>query len=225
MPGHLSSREREYAVLVGELRALDEDIHAARAAARTGTTGPGLDLHLHPERAAVAQGEHVRLPAGDEIVIRPILPADFDRLAVGFGRLGALSRFRRFRETVDHLTAEQLTELTDIDHDRHEALVAFDAASGDGIAVARYIRDADDPTLAEVACTVLDAWQGRGVGRALVRRLADRARSAGIDRLRGLMLVGHEAPRRLIAEIADETYARRDGGTIEITAKLREGGA
>jgi N-acetylglutamate synthase-like GNAT family acetyltransferase len=62
--------------------------------------------------------------------------------------------------------------------------VAADAETGEGVGVARYVRDNDDPEQAEFACTVADAWQERGVGSMLAERLAGRARAAGIERFR-----------------------------------------
>jgi hypothetical protein len=95
-------------------------------------------------------------------VVRPIEPEDLHDLAVGFRRLSALSRFRLFRERVDRLAREQVVELTRVDHDSHEALVALDAATGEGVGVARYVRMPGDPSRAEVARTILDPWQHRG---------------------------------------------------------------
>jgi RimJ/RimL family protein N-acetyltransferase len=221
MPGQLSSGEREFATLVAQLHAVEEDIAAARAVAPRATAWAGLDLHARRESAPALHGERVALADGAEIVIRAIEPGDMHELAVGFRHLSALSRFRRFRERIDRLTQQQLTELTHVDHHSHEALVAFDAATGEGIGVARYVRVPDDPTRAEVACTVIDPWQGRGVGTALVERLAARARAAGIERCTALVLVGDRPARRLLAHVAEETGEHRDGGTIEITAQAR----
>ena len=53
--------------------------------------------------------------------------------------------------------------------------MAIDAATGEGVGVARYVRVPDDHARAEVACTVVDPWQHRGVGSALAERLATRA--------------------------------------------------
>jgi GNAT superfamily N-acetyltransferase len=39
---------------------------------------------------------------------------------------------------------------------------------GRGVGIARYIRDAEDPQAAEVAVTVLDHWQRRGLGTELL---------------------------------------------------------
>jgi protein lysine acetyltransferase len=91
-----------------------------------------------------------------------------------------------------------------------------------GVGVARYIRDPGDPAHAEVACTVADAWQRRGVGSALIERLAARARAAGIERVSVRIVVGDEAARRLLGHVADEIGEHRDGGTVEIVARRRD---
>jgi hypothetical protein len=214
MPGRLSSGEREFATLVAQLRALEDDIDAARRGGR-----PVREFRR--EAPATLHGDRVRLRDGAEIVVRPIEPGDLHELAVGFGRLGALSRFRRFRQRIDRLTYEQLVALTDVDHESHEAIVALDAATGEGIGVARYVRVPDDPTRAEVACTILDPWQHRGVGSILAERLAARARAVGIERCTALVVLGDEPARRLLAHVAQEVGERRDGGTVDITARDR----
>jgi GNAT superfamily N-acetyltransferase len=219
MSGHLSSGERELATLAAALRALEEDIGAARQAAKRAGAGRGVDP---PNPARSASGELVALRDGARIVIRPIEPADSQDLAAAFRRLSALSRFRVFGEEVDRLTPEQLREVTDVDHESRETLVALDFATGEGVGLARYVRVPDDPARAEVRCTVLDGWQHRGVGSALVERLAARARSVGIERCTALILLGNEPARRLLAHVAEETSERRDGATVDITAKARE---
>jgi GNAT superfamily N-acetyltransferase len=221
MLGRLSPGEREYATLVAQLRALEEDIGAARHAADRARAGRGLERPVPRQPPQALRGERVKLADGAEIVIRPIEPEDLSELAVGFGGLGALSRFRRFRQRIDRLTYEQLVALTDVDHESNEALVAIDAATGEGVGVARYARVPDDPARAEVACTVVDPWQHRGVGSALAERLAARARAAGIERCTALVVLGDQPARRLLAHVADEIGTRRDGGTLDVTARPR----
>ena len=168
------------------------------------------------------RGERVKLADGAEIVIRPIEPEDLNELAIGFGGLGALSRFRRFRQRIDRLTYEQLVALTRIDHESHEALVAIDAATGEGVGVARYVRVPDDPARAEVACTVVDPWQHRGVGSALAERLAARAAGRGHRALHGARGSRRSArPQAPSRTSVDEIAVRRDGGTLDITARAR----
>jgi GNAT superfamily N-acetyltransferase len=221
MPGKLSSGEREFAALITQLRALEDEIAAARHVSQDAQAGRVHDRHVPRETGPALRGERVALADGAQIVIRPIEPEDVADLAAGFERLGALSRFRLFGERVDHLTRRQLVELTHVDHDASDALVALDAATGDGVAFARFDRAPDDPTRAEVSCTVLDAWQHRGVGSALAERLAVRARAAGIERCTALLVLGNGSARRLLGHVAEEIGERGDGGTIDVTAQVR----
>jgi RimJ/RimL family protein N-acetyltransferase len=212
--------QRECATLEAQLRALGSDIDGVRRATRR-AAAPRVDLLAHHEDARTRpHGEHIRLRDGAEIVIRQIEPDDAEQLRRGFERLGAVSRYRRFLAPVDHLSPRQLSYLTHVDHTDHEAIAALDAATGDGIGVARFIRDRRDARLAEVAIVVTDAWQGRGVGTALVERLAARMRMVGIERITARMLVGSEAARRLIARRADNLSEKRSSGTVVLEARL-----
>lgn len=60
--------------------------------------------------------------------------------------------------------------------------------AGPGMGVARYIRLPDEPTAAEAAVTVLDEYQGKGIGTILLRMLAGSAREHGIRSFRGYVL-------------------------------------
>ena len=213
--------EREIAMLAGQLSALDRDIKSARACAGRRPGGAAAHRGHEVDAAHGMRDGRVRLTDGREICIRPIEPCDASELKAGFERLTAVSRYRRFLSGLDHLTAHQIQYLTTVDHADHEALVAVDPQSGAGIGVARYVRDADDPRLAEVAVVVIDSWQGRGVGTALLERLALRARAAGIERLIGRSIIGHHAAPALAAHVGDVVARRRRPGTVELTVQLR----
>ena len=218
--GGRDATERELMALAGELGALDRDIAEARQVSRAAAAGLGLQ-RAHDPPAPSLHGERVLLRDGREILIRPIEPDDALQLEHGLEHLSAISRYRRFRAPVDHFSAAQLTWLTQVDHHRHEALVALDPLSQTGIGVARYVCDPGDPGCAHVTYVLADAWQSRGVGTALLERLAVRARAAGVERLTALMLVGDAGARRLFDHIADEVGEQRDGGVLQITARLR----
>ena len=166
------------------------------------------------------RGETITLACGSRILIRPIEPADAELIKTGFKHLSAVSRYRRFLTPIDHLSKSQIDYLTNVDHQHHEAFVALDS-SGEGIGIARYVRDPEDDKQAEAAVVVIDAWQGRGVGRALAELLAVRAREAGVERLTARMLVGNHAGWRLLERVAEDITQTQDGGTIEVTARLR----
>jgi RimJ/RimL family protein N-acetyltransferase len=214
--------EREYAALGDQLDALGHDIHDARELSRRSRQSLRLTTGHRLEPATSApRGQPITLADGARILIRPIERDDAPQLNAGFEHLSAVSRYRRFLTAIDHLSERQLAFLTDIDHEVHEALVAVDAASGEVVGVARFIRDPGDPTQAEVAVVVVDPWQRRGVGSALIERLAARARRLGVERCTARMLIGNHAGRRLLEQGADDITEHNDAGTVDLTARLR----
>jgi RimJ/RimL family protein N-acetyltransferase len=210
--------QRLLATLDAQLRALDRDIRSAR---RQATHLPRLDFDRDGSARPQLHGELVRLRDGAEVLIRPVEPSDADPLRRGFEHLGEVSRYRRFLTRVEHLAPRQAAVLTNVDHERHEALIALDSASGEGVGIARYVLDEADPRRAEFAITIADTWQGRGVGTALFDRLVDRARGVGVEVFTARMIVGNEAARRLLAHRAEIVGEERDSGTVRVTARVR----
>jgi RimJ/RimL family protein N-acetyltransferase len=220
-----NASEREYSVLAEQMDALEHEIDEARGASRRARRPPELTSHAEPEApAASLRGEPVTLADGARILIRAIEPTDAQLLKTNFEHLGAVSRYRRFLTSIDHLSDRQLAYLTQVDHIAHEALVAIDAATGEGLAIARYVRDSEDRSKAELAIVVADLWQGRGIGTALVERISARARSAGVECFTARMLIGNQTGRRLLERVADEIGEDHGDGTIEFSARLRTSG-
>jgi GNAT superfamily N-acetyltransferase len=117
---------------------------------------------------------------GREVLIRPLLYGDRVELAAGFAALSRRSRRSRFFNAPPRLDADDLEYLTNIDYHDHYACVAvLPEPTPIGIGVGRYVRE-EDPTVAEVAVTVLDEYQRRGVGTRLTRSLAEVAVANGI---------------------------------------------
>ena len=164
-----------------------------------------------PGRAA---GRRVVLRDGSEVVIRQVRSSDAPLLADGFARLGPESRRLRFLRRKDELTPAELRYFTDVDHHDHEALGALAGATGGGVGIARYVRDASDPHSAEIALTVVDDWQGRGLGTELLAQLSGRARAAGIRRFTALVSADNAAMTALLRRLcADPVH--REYGTVE----------
>jgi len=171
-----------------------------------------------PPRPA-AEGTPVVLRDGSTVLIRPVRSTDAPLLADGFARLGPQSRQMRFLGAKTALSAAELRYLTEVDHHDHEAISALSATDGRGVGIARYVRDADDPQAAEIAVTIIDDWQGRGLGTELLSRLSDRARQAGIDRFTALVAAENVAVAGLARKLG-ACLAGRGPGTVEYEVSL-----
>jgi GNAT superfamily N-acetyltransferase len=158
-------------------------------------------------------------------VISRITPRDAPLLADGFARLSAESRRLRFLAAKPTLTQAELRYLTEVDGHKHEAIGAIDPATGTGVAVARFVRDERNPTRAEVAITVADEWQHRGVGKLLLARLADRAREEGISHFTALVSGDNNSMHALLGRQAAPVHLREVGsGVAEYEVELAPGG-
>jgi len=164
---------------------------------------------------------HTRLRDGTPVLVRPIRPDDKGRLAEGLARLSAESRFRRFMAPITELSDEQLAYLTEVDYFDHFAWVAVLGERPDfGIGVGRYVRLEEDPALAEAAVTVLDDYQGKGLGTLLLGVLAATARMAGIERFRAFVLEENQPMLELLRELGAE--AEYDSpGVVRMDIPLR----
>ncbi len=154
----------------------------------------------------MAEAETV-LRSGDRVVLRPVEPRDAPVLAAGFAGLSAESRFQRFFTQLPELSDERLAYLTDIDHHDHEAIGAISGDNGEGLGIARYIRSTQHPDQAEIAVAVVDAWQRRGLGTALLQRLAERAHAEGVATFTGEVQAGNEPVLHLIRKYGAATLA------------------
>lgn len=157
------------------------------------------------------------------VEIRSIEPTDKQVLLGGFERLSDRSRYRRFLAPQGRLSARELRYFTEVDHHDHEALVAIDPATGEGVGVARYVRSERDPASAELAIAVVDDWQRRGVGSRLTSALVERARAEGISRFTAILLAENDDMLRLLEDLGRVRILRRERGTIEASAEFPVG--
>jgi acetyltransferase len=166
-------------------------------------------------------GNDVTLRDGSVVHIREVQSGDAPLLADGFARLSVESRQLRFLTGKSSLSPAELHYFTEIDHHNHEAFGALNPVDGRGLGIARYIRHLDDPQGAEVAVTVIDEWQRRGLGTELLTRLADRARQEGIRHFTGLVAAENVAVAGLLKDIrVGVRVAASDPETVEYAIDL-----
>ena len=175
--------------------------------------------------APPSASEELVLRDGTRLVVRSIVPADKAAIERAFERLSPESRYRRFFSPLTELSNRDLAYLTEIDHSDHEALAALDPASGEIVGVARYVRTREDETRAEASIVVADDWQRRGVGAALLDRIAGRARAAGVTHFIALVLTDNRDALGLFGSLAPEATRRRTrDGLLELQIELPEPG-
>lgn len=154
---------------------------------------------------------------GTRAIAWSLLPGDRDAVREAYEHLSPETRLHRFLTPVPHLTESMLDHLVDevdgVDHVARVMFVLEDGGVGVPAGVARMIRYAADPTAADVAVTVADEFQGRGVATALLAELmqhrpegiarlvtevaADNAPSLAMLRRLGPTTVEHDGPNRL----------------------------
>jgi protein lysine acetyltransferase len=125
----------------------------------------------------------VTLRDGTVLRLRPVLPADQWRLLEADELVSTRTQYRRFF-SVSGITPATARYLTEVDYVDHFVWVATDAEdSGVGVGGATYIRSRSDPSVADISFSIMDDFQGRGLGGLLMGALAVAARCHGISRL------------------------------------------
>lgn len=139
-----------------------------------------------------------KLSDGSTVYIRPINRDDVERERIFVDGLSKQSKYYRFLGGISHLTEDELERFCDIDLEHEMAFVALVRnVTGDmQVGVARYVADSDKLD-AEIAVTIADSWQGKGLDDVLVNHLIDYARSCGIDHLYSIELATNFGMRKL----------------------------
>lgn len=164
----------------------------------------------HRPRSRDPLPHEVVLDDGTRLLLRLGTPGDRDGLVAGFEQLSEESRLTRFFTPMPRLRPTMLDHLLDVDGHSHVAVAALDLdepaapavdAEGLGVGVGRYIVDPDDPSRAEVAVTVIDDYQGRGIGALLLEELRDHAACTGVETLEAMVLSRNEAMLSLLSRM------------------------
>ena len=147
---------------------------------------------------------------GTRLMLRPVLPGDDERTVHGHIQFSSETLYRRFM-TARIPTPALLHYLSEVDYVDHFVWVVTDG--DDPVADARFVRDESDPTTAEIAFIVADAYQGRGIGSFLISALSIAARVDGVERFSARML-SENAPMRSIMDHYGAVWEREDIGVI-----------
>lgn len=154
----------------------------------------------------------ITLRDGTEMCLRPVLPGDNERTTNGPVEFSSETLYRRFQSTRIP-TKSLMTYLFEVDYVDHFVWVMTDGPDGPVVADARFVRDENDPTVAEVAFIVGDEYQGRGIGTFLMGALAVAAGYDGVQRFTARVLA-ENYPMRAILDHFGAEWHREDLGVV-----------
>jgi len=138
-------------------------------------------------------------------------PQDRKRYLKGFSRISTRTNINRFHTFKTGFTENELNYLLNVDNVHHLAIGAIDCKKNDlGIGLARYISQLDKPNRAEVAITVIDEYQGRGLGQLLYRKLMDKALENGITTLSNIVLKDNRAMLHILEQMGAQQITENE---------------
>ncbi|MBS4729161.1 GNAT family N-acetyltransferase [Mycobacterium sp. SM1] len=216
-------------MIVGEIALLRDSPRTATVTVREPLTGWSGDSHafallvhvpgimprllrtVRQRLAALVTPIPIRVRDGTELLLRPVLPGDSERTLRGHVQFSRETLYRRFL-TPRAPGPALLHYLSEVDYVDHFVWVVTDA-EGDPVADARFVRDEHDPSRAEIAFTVADAYQGRGIGTFLMGALAIAAQVDGVRMFSGRTL-SENVPMRAIMDHYGAIWQRDDVGVV-----------
>ena len=181
-----------------------------------GQVRPPLAIRPYPSQLV----EPLTLKDGGKLLVRPIRPED-EPLIVEFHAGHSEHTLRmRFFGLVRTLSRDSLIRLCHLDYDRELALIAVHEDDQPHIAgVSRYYLRPETGD-AEFALVVGDAWQRRGLGTHLLRRLIAIARNRGVTRLVGQILKENAPMLKLVSRLGFQIEPTKDASVTRAVLEL-----
>ncbi len=161
------------------------------------------------------------LKDGHTFKVRPIAHEDKDKLRDLFYRLSPQTRYLRFGHMKEHISDQELNYYTDVHAPESYAYLGLtgEGAEEEIRAVARWFLSPGGAS-AEIAFVVEDNIQARGIGTALLEKLAETALKFRIKTLIAHVLPDNARMLRVFEESGFSMTKRMHEGFFEITFDL-----
>lgn len=157
---------------------------------------------------------------GRPVEIRALRPDDRADLLAAAARSSAVSLYRRFFAVRRHFTEPEIGFFLNVDFVDHVALVAVIDERGRPVIAggARYV--VVEPGKAEIAFTVVDQYQGQGLGAALMHHLAAIAQAAGLKELIAEVLPDNVPMLKVFEKSGFPVGMKREPQVVHVTLRL-----
>jgi RimJ/RimL family protein N-acetyltransferase len=177
------------------------------------------DQRVHVAAYPWEEVRHEVLRGGERVVVRPVRMSDEAELQRMLYRLSDESVYRRFFAWKRAHPREEMQAMVDLDYENAMGLVVTEPESHEIIALCRY--DLDPATrLAEIAFTVRDDWQHRGVGTLLLRRMTAIARARGLAGFRAEVLSSNAAMLAVFHKSGLAITSTLHDGVVELEGRF-----
>ena len=174
---------------------------------------PPVYVPLYPKQLET----WARTKDGVDLLIRPIKPTDESLLRELFYKLSDQTIYQRFFATKKYMPHENLQRFCTIDYDRDMTLVAVirDHDRERVVGWAMYVRN-ERTGFAEASFVVADAWQGRGIGTLLMRRLTEIAEARGVRGFTAMTLADNVPMLRVFEKCGYPVEVQREGEILRL---------
>ena len=167
--------------------------------------------------------EETREINGDLITIRPAKPVDERRIQEHFYNQDKSDIYSRFFHARTRFVRDDLERMFQIDYIKNLTLLAVVGEFGFGkvVAVGEYLLD-QAGNIAEIAFSVSRDWQGKGLGKILMRKLCEAARENEISGLTAYTMPGNQGMIKLFKSLPYNVSTIYDGEVVELTCMFDE---
>ena len=167
--------------------------------------------------------EETREIDGELITIRPAKPVDERRIQEHFYTQDKDDIYSRFFQARTRFVRGDVESMFQIDYVKNLTLLAVVGEFGFGkvMAVGEYLLD-PAKNIAEIAFSVSKEWQGKGLGKIIMKKLSEAARENGISGLMAYTLPRNQGMLKLFKSLPYKTKTLYDGEVVELTCMFDE---